>query len=150
MSSLTYDEGGLALANGTVSFEGDIVEAILVKSTYTPSKADTFAVLAAAEISGATGYVGGWNGSGRQALASKTIMTDAVNHRTVYDADDPAGWVLAAGDIVGGVIIAKKGSASDATAKLLFYLGLAGGNVTTNGSIFLFAFDVTGIRYIQH
>lgn len=126
MSSLVYDAGRYELrGGGAVAFTTDVIEYILVKSSYTPSRTDTGTVLATAEISGVSGYTGGYGGSGRKALGSKTIVDDPTNHRTNYNAADPSAYTLGAGDTVGGVIVAKKGAASDATAVLLAFLELA-------------------------
>lgn len=126
MSSLLFDSGRYELrGGGAVAFTTDVIEYILVKSTYTPNRTDTGTALAAAELSGVTGYTGGYGGSGRKALGSKTITDDPTNHRTNYNAADPSAWTLGAGDTVGGVVVAKKGAASDATAVLLAFLELA-------------------------
>jgi hypothetical protein len=126
MASLLYDAGRYELrGGGAVAFTTDVIEYILVKSTYTPSRADTGTVLATAEISGVTGYTGGYAGAGRKALGTKSITNDTTNHRTSYLAADPSAYTLGAGDTIGGVIVAKKGAASDATAVLLAFLELA-------------------------
>lgn len=147
MPSLTYNEGALALEDGSVDWAADDIEFIYVKNGYTPNQDDGHAVLAAAEISGVTGYTGGWGGSGRQLLASKTRVKDNATNRIVYDAADPVTRTIGPGDTIGGVIIMKKGAADDTTAVLLFYLATAA--TPTNGSDIDFAFDATGIRYLQ-
>lgn len=148
MASLVYNEGAYQLRNGgSVVFSTDTIEIILTKSTYTADKDDTNSVYAAAEISGVSGYTGGFGGAGRKVLASKTITKDTTNDRVVYDAADPSAWTLGAGDTVGGCIIGKKGSASDATAVPLFFLDHA--DVLTNGSMFTEVFDALGLAYTQ-
>lgn len=148
MASFMYNDGGYELRNGgSVNYASDTIEIILVKSTYTPNKDDTYTVLASAEISGITGYTGGYGGSGRKTLASKTITKDTTNDRDVYDAADPSAWTLGAGDTVGGAVIAKKGSADDTTAKLIAYIDLP--NTTTDGSSFPLTFSPDGIFYLQ-
>lgn len=125
MSSLLYDAGRYELrGGGAVAFTTDVIEYILVKSSYTPTRADTNSVLATAEISGVSGYTGGYGGAGRKALGSKSITNDTTNHWTAYLAADPSAWTLGAGDTVGGVIVAKKGAANDTTAVLLAFLEL--------------------------
>jgi hypothetical protein len=147
MASFTYNNGSYKLQHRDVDYLSDTIELVLVKSTYTPNKDDTNTVLAAAEISGVSGYVGGFGGAGRKVLASKTMTNDTANDRTVYDAADPSTWTLGTGDTIGGVIVQKKGSASDATAELLFFLDFT--DVPTNGSTFTLPFDANGIAYTQ-
>ena len=147
MSSFTYDAGSYGIQHRDVDFLSDTIEVILVKSTYTPAKSDTNSVYAANEISGVSGYAGGFGGAGRKVLGSKTITNDTVNHRTVFDAADPSAWTLGVGDTIGGAIIGKKGSASDATATPLFFLDFT--DVPTNGSTFSLIFDALGLGYTQ-
>ena len=147
MASLTYNIGSAGLGDGSLLWLTDTIEVILVKSTYTANKDDTNSVYAAAEISGVSGYVGGYGGAGRKVLASKTVTNDTANDRTVHDAADPSAWTLAVGDTVGGAIIGKKGAASDATAVPIFFLDFA--DVPTNGSTFTLQFHVDGIGYTQ-
>jgi hypothetical protein len=147
VASLVFNVGSYQLQHRDVDFASDTIEVILVKSTYTPNKDDTNSVYAAAEISGVSGYTGGYAGAGRKVLANKSITNDTTNDRTVYDADDPSAWTLGTGDTVGGAIIGKKGSANDTTAVPLFYLDFT--DVPTNGSTFTLQFNASGIAYTQ-
>lgn len=147
MPSLTYNAGSLALQNGTVNFAADTIEIILVKSTYTPNKDDVNGTPAASEITGVTGYVGGFGGAGRKVLATKTLVNDTVNDRTSYGAADPSAWTLGTGDTVGGAVIQKKGAAADATAIPLFFLDFT--DTPTNGSTFTLAFPGGIFAYTQ-
>jgi hypothetical protein len=145
MTAFLYTEGAYQLRNGgSVNFLSDTIQMVLVKSTYTPGKHDTNTILAANEISGVTGYVGGFAGSGRATLASKTITKNNTLDAIVYDADDPAAWTIGVGETIGGAVLIKKGSADDTTAVLLCYLGLAT-PIVTNGSDVELAFDADGI-----
>lgn len=148
MASLAYNIGSKSISDGTVNFLTDTIEIVLVKSTYVPNKDDSGATPAASEITGVTGYVGGFGGAGRKVLASKTVTNDTANDRTVFDAADPSAWTLGAGDTVGGAVIQKKGSASDATAIPLWFLDFT--DAPTNGSTFSLSFDALGISYIQN
>lgn len=148
MASMTFDEGAMQLeSGGSVNFASDTIEVILTKATYSPTLADTNTVLAAAEISGVSGYAGGYGGAGRKVLASKTKTKDGTLHRIVYDAADPSAWTLGVGDTVGGAIIGKKGSANDTTAVLLFFLDFT--DIPTNGSTFTLVFHADGMAYTQ-
>lgn len=148
MSSRLYNAGAKAIADRTVDFAADTIEIVLVKSTYTMNPDDVNGTPAASEITGVSGYVGGFGGAGRKVLATKTITNDTANDRTVFDAADPSAWTLGVGDTPGGAVIQKKGSASDATAVPLFFLSFTA--VPTNGSTFTLVFDALGIAYLQN
>lgn len=151
MASLVYNVGSYNLQDpqsaNAVDFKTATIEVILVKSTYSPNKDDTNSAYAAAEISGVSGYTGGWGGAGRKVLASKTITNDTTNDRTTYDAADPSAWTLGTGDTVGGAIIGKKGASDDTTAIPLFFLDFS--DVPTNGGTFTLSFHADGIAYTQ-
>jgi len=56
-------------------------------------------------------------------------------------------WTIAAGDTIGGMIVQKKGSASDATAIPLFFIDFT--DTPTNGGTVTVTFDPTGVGYTQ-
>lgn len=147
MSSFTFNAGSYGIQHRDIDYLSDTIEVIAMKSSYTPNKDDTFSVYAAGEISGVTGYTGGFGGSGRKALATKTITNDTTNDRTTYDADDPSAWTIGAGDTIGGFIIGKKGSASDATATPIFWLDVT--DTPTNGAALTLQFPAAGIGFTQ-
>jgi plastocyanin len=125
VASLTYNIGSFRIADRTVDFAADTIEVVAMKSTYTPNKDDTNSVLA----------------------ASKTITNDTTLDRTVFDAADPSAWTIAAGDTIGGFIIQKKGSASDATAIPLWFQDVT--DTPTNGAALTLTFDAAGLGYTQ-
>lgn len=146
MSSFTFNLGSYQVQHQDLDFLTDTMELLLVKDTYTPDRDDTSAVYAAAEISVA-GYTGGFGGSGRRVLGSKTLTNDTANNRTVYDAADPASWLLDPGEDVSGAIVGKKGTLDDTDAVPLFFIDF--GTKSTNGTDFVFAFDPSGLGYTQ-
>lgn len=147
MASGTYNDGSLKLQNGTVVWATDVIEILLVKSSYVFDKDHTAGTPAASEITGVSGYTGGFGGAGRKVLASKTLTNDTVNDRTVYDAADPSFGALGTGDTIGGAVIQKKGSANDTTAVPLFFHDFT--DIPTNGAVLNYAFDALGIGYTQ-
>ena len=147
MPNLTYNIGAVGIANGSLDFLVDTVEVLFTKSTYTANKDDTNTVLAAGELAALSGYVPGFGGAGRKILATKTVTNDTTLDRAVYDAADPSVWTIAAGDTIGGMIVQKKGAASDATAVLLFFIDFT--DTPTNGGTVTVTFDATGIGYTQ-
>jgi hypothetical protein len=72
---------------------------------------------------------------------------DTTLDRTVFDAADPSAWTIAAGDTIGGFIIQKKGSASDATAIPLWFQDVT--DTPTNGAALTLTFDAAGLGYTQ-
>lgn len=149
MASRMYNIGSYELRNGgAVNFATDVIELVLLKSSYAFDADHTGGTPAGSEITGVSGYAGGFGGAGRKALASKTITNDTTNDRTVYDAADPSSYGnLGTGDTIGGILVQKKGSASDATAVPLAFLDIT--DVPTNGSPFAIQFDAAGIFYLQ-
>jgi hypothetical protein len=148
MASGTYNAGSLALQNGGVVWASDTIEVIAVKSSYTFDPDHTAGTPAASEITGVSGYTGGYNGAGRKVLAGKSLTNDTTNNRTVYDATDPGSYgALGAGDTIGGYVVQKKGSADDTTAVPLFFLEVT--DTPTNGSPVSLAFHADGIGYTQ-
>jgi hypothetical protein len=147
VASLTFNIGSKSIIDRTVDFLSDTIEVIAMKSTYTPNKDDTNSVYAAGELATLTGYAGGFGGAGRKVLASKTITNDTTLDRTVLDAADPSAWTIAAGDTIGGFIVGKKGSASDATATPIFFQDVT--DTPTNGAALTLTFDSAGVGYTQ-
>lgn len=147
MPSRAYNDGMLKIVNRTVDYLNDTIEIVIVKSTYAHDPDHLNGTPAASEITGVSGYVGGFGGAGRKVLASKTITLDSALERIVFDAADPSAWTLGTGDTAGGVVIQKKGSASDATAIPLFFLDVV--DFPTNGGTFTLTFDAQGIDYLQ-
>lgn len=147
MASRGYNAGQLALQNGTVNFVSDTIEVVLVKSTYTHDPDHTAGTPAASEITGVSGYTGGFGGAGRKVLAGKSIAQDTATDRVNYLASDPSAWTLGTGDTAGGAVIQKKGSASDATAVPLWFLDVT--DFPTNGGTFTLSFPSGIIDFIQ-
>lgn len=148
MASRAYNAGMLALVNRTVDYLNDTIEIVIVKSSYVMDPDHTGGTPAASEITGVAGYTGGFGGAGRKVLASKTLTADNALDRVVWDAADPSTWTLGTGDTPGGLVIQKKGSASDATAIPLWFLDIV--DFPTNGGTLAITFDANGIDYIQN
>ena len=147
MASRGYNAGQLALQNGTVNFLTDVIEVVLLKSSYVHDPDHTAGTPAASEITGVAGYVGGFGGAGRKALAGKSIAKDDATDRINYMASNPSQYTLGTGDTAGGSLIQKKGSASDATAVPLWFLDIT--DFPTNGGTFDLSFPGGIIDFIQ-
>lgn len=95
-----------------------------------------------------TNYTGGYLGSGRKTLSSKTITEDTTNNRATFDAADPSTWtLLGAGNVLRYLFVAEP-ITSDAASRVVNVLDF-GADFTTNGGDFSVAFNAAGIAYIN-
>jgi hypothetical protein len=129
---------------GRINWLSDTIKVMLVTSGYTFNRDHDFASAVSSELSG-TGYVGGFGGSGRKTLASKTITEDDTNDRAVYDAADSVWTAINAGTAAGAIII-KEGT-SDADTELICFLD--GASVVTNGGDVTLVYPSTGAFYLS-
>ena len=95
MADFVYNYGGMYLWDGSYDLLTEAgAKVMLVDSTYAPDRDDQFVDDGGAndpidqEISGGSGYTGGFAGSGRKVLGSKTITIDLGNDRSDFDAAD--------------------------------------------------------------
>ena len=101
--------------------------------------------LADAEYAG-TGYTGGFNGSGRKALASKTLTEDDGNDRAELDAADPVYSAIGSGsESINQIAIIDETSQSADNAVDVLAIFDSNLPVTTNGGDVTFSPDAQGI-----
>lgn len=120
------------------------IKIMLFNSSYVPDKDHDFvsSITAATskELSG-TGYVAGFNGSGRKSLASRSVTRDDANDKIYFDAADVTWSGLNAGTIGGAAIIKEVTSDSDSILVAL----LDPADLVTNGSDVTIQFAADGI-----
>jgi hypothetical protein len=126
------------LTSGTpvarVDFLSDTLKVMLVTSAYTASAADRFVSSAAgAEIS-VSGYVGGFGGAGRLALASRTLTVDDAGNRALANAAGLTWTALGSGATIAAAILFKE-LTSDALSPMVAYFAVTatptnGGNIS--------------------
>jgi hypothetical protein len=146
MASKWYGTGLLAMVNGTIAFTSDTIKAILVSDSYTYDADHDFANdVSSTELNG-TGYTGGFNGSGRKTLASKTITNDTTNDRVEYDFADITWTALNAGTI-GGVVLVKEVT-NDAASPIIAFLDPT--NLVTNGGDVTLVINAEGALQISY
>ena len=105
MASKWYPSGLKAVADGTVNYLTDTIKVFPVNSGYVYNAAHShISDVVANELSG-TGYTGGFGGSGRKTLASKTITVNGTHIE--FDAADVVWAAINAGTF-GGLIVAKE------------------------------------------
>jgi hypothetical protein len=148
MATFVYNKAAEDIASGAVDLLNDTIKTMLVTSAYTPNRDDLVVDAGGgsdaldAEIS-VSGYTGGWGGSGRKALASKTLTTDNTNDRAEFDAADLTWTTLGSGATIAGMILIKEGASNDTTSRLIAYLDVT--DTATNGGDISFTFDAEGI-----
>lgn len=128
MASGVYNSGKRDIADGTIDLVNDTIKVILVTSSYTPNADHDFADDLTNELSG-TGYTGGFNGSGRKTLSSKSWSTDNTNDRAEFTATIPTWSGINAGSPKYAILV--KEITNDAATRLIAWLDL--GTVVTNG-----------------
>lgn len=112
----------------------DSIKVMLIGTTtpYTANNDHRFVSSAAgSELTGVSGYTGGFGGAGRKTLASRTLSADDTNDWGIFDAADVLWTALGTGDTIGGAIVFKE-LTSDALSPMIAYFALT--NTPTNGS----------------
>lgn len=146
MASKWYGTGLKSMVDATIAFSSDTIKAILVNASYTYDADHDFANdVSGNELTG-TGYTGGFGGSGRKTLASKTITNDTTNDRVEYDCADITWTALNAGTI-GGVVLVKEVT-NDAASPIIAFLDPT--NLVTNGGDVTLVIDAEGILQISY
>lgn len=126
-----------------IDLGADTIKAMLVNTTLTVNPDNDFvADIVANEIS-TGGYTGGFGGSGRKLLASKTITADDANDRGAFGCANITWAALATGATIGGIVLFKE-LTSDALSPLICYLAIT--NLPTNGSDVVADFSAGALR----
>lgn len=114
MPSALYNSGSMNLWDGVIDILTETKDKVMLidNVTYTFDRDHDLvdeggaADLIDAEVSG-TGYVAGYGGSGRKALASKTITVDKTNDRSDFDAADITWTGIDVGDVGAAVLVVE-------------------------------------------
>lgn len=134
------------MVDRTIDFANDTIKAILVDDTYVYDADHDFANDVSADELTGTGYTGGFGGSGRKTLASKTITNDTANDRVEYDFADITWTALNAGTI-GGVVLVKE-ITNDAASPIIAFLDPT--NLVTNGGDVTLVVNAEGAMQISY
>src|SRR6267143_919627 len=142
MASLVYNFAKSGFADGTLDCDSgtQVYKTMLVASAYTPDPDQHFVSSVTNELSG-TGYTGGFAGSGRKALASRTATTNTTNDRAELSAANVTWTAINAGTAAAAVIY--KENTSDADSVLVAYIDIV--DVVTNGGDFTIQWATNGI-----
>jgi hypothetical protein len=140
MASGWFTNGLLKLLDGTIDIDTSTLKVMLIDSTYTldPDQDNVDITgtsdLAAKEISGASGYTGGYAGSGRKTATITLQQNDSSNRVDIAIAD--LTWTsLGTGATIGGAaLIYETGGADTSAIPIAFWdttdTPTNGGNVT--------------------
>ena len=146
MASLTSNRFRKLLLDGDVDLVNDSgIKVMLVGSGYTPNKDHNFASQVTSELSG-TGYAGGFNGSGRKALASRTVTQDDTNDVAYFDAADVVWTAINAGTVAYAIVI--KEVSADSDSPILVVVDVSP-DVVTNGGDYTISWAADGICKIS-
>lgn len=137
----TFQSGVMKCMDGTIALLTDTIKVYAVKSSYTPNRDHDF-VGDTTEITGVSGYTGGFGGAGRKTLASKTLTVTDASDLFAFDAADVAFGALGTGDTIGGFVITKE-ITNDAASPIVAFNGIT--NTPTNGASVTLQFDAAGI-----
>lgn len=122
------------IADNTLNLLSDTIKVMLVDASYTGNRDDDFVDDGSAndpqshELSG-TGYTGGFAGSGRKTLASKTITEVDASDRAEFTAANVTWTAINAGTI-GGLVLIKE-ITNDAASLVIAFLDPS--DLVTNG-----------------
>jgi hypothetical protein len=148
LANVVYNRFKKRVLDGNISLSSDTLKVMLVTSTYTPDPDHDFVDAGGgsdpldAEIA-VTGYTGGWSGSGRKTLASKTFTESDSTNEAYMDAADLTWVGLAAGATIVGAILIKEGVSDDTTSELLVYFDIT--DTATDGNDITLQWHATGL-----
>lgn len=140
--SLITTAGKAAMLTAATAWGAATIKVVLVGDGYTPdSTATNLTTAATYEVTGA-GYTGGYGGSGRKTLASKTVTADQSDEVARLDAADLTWTALDAGLVRYALLVIETGG-SDATSVLLACLDVPA--TLTDGADFTLTWPESGL-----
>ena len=144
--ALVYNHFKAVEANGTLDLLTDTLKVMLVGSTYTANADHDYVNPSAYQMElGGTGYTGGYLGSGRKTLSSKTVTEDDTNDRGTFTAAPVTWTAINAGTAAAAIIIRERAATGDTMSELIAYIDTGGFPVVTNGGDFTVQWSANGI-----
>lgn len=132
MASNLYNPGLEKLLDGTIDYENDTINVLLVDTSHTFTKTNEFVSDIVANEASGTGY-------SRKTLANKSLALDG--DQVEYDADNPTYTALDAGTIASAVIF--KQVTNDADSPLIANIDFP--DLVTNGSDVELLINIDGL-----
>lgn len=148
MVDFHYNETAKKVYDQTLDMLVDVIKCGLSTSTHVPNRDDDFLDevggddFVDGELSG-TGYAGGFGGSGRKTLASKTIVVDKANDRAEFDAADITWTAISAGTAAQATLL--KEITNDLASLCIVNVDSGGFPIVTNGGDLSIQWNVEGI-----
>ena len=139
MASNLYNPGLEKLLDGTIDFENDTINVLLVDTNHTFDKTHDFVDDIVANEASGTGY-------SRKTLANASIALDAGNDRVEFDADNPSYTALDAGTIAAAIIFKQVNDDTD--SPLIAQIDFA--DLVTNGSDVELQINSEGLFYVTN
>lgn len=139
MASNLYNPGLEKLLDGTISFESDTINVLLVDASHTFDKTHEFVSDIVANEASGTGYA-------RKTLANAAIALDAANDRVEFDADNPSYTALNAGTIAAAIVF--KNVTNDADSPIIAQIDFA--DLVTNGSDVELQINSEGLFFVTN
>jgi hypothetical protein len=141
-----YNKFKTKLADGTIDWDTTTnIKVMLVGTGYTFDAEHDFVGDIVAQESSGSGYVGGYTGAGRKAIATRTVVqVDASDRAELRTADGSVTWTaINVGAVKAAVIFHE--ITSDAASELIAYIDTTGFPVTTNGGDFTINWNAAGV-----
>lgn len=136
-----YNKGKFSVMGGSVILLTDTLKLMLVGASAPFDPDHNFVSdLVSHEVSG-TGYAGGFGGSGRKALTSRTLTEDDSNDRVTFTATNVT-WTSINVGVVAAAILFKEVS-SDSDSPVLVFVDFP--NLTTGGGDLTLQWDPGGM-----
>lgn len=136
-----FTSGIMKAMDGTIALLTDTIKTVLTAAAYSNNRDHDF-IADLTEISGASGYTGGFGGGGRKTLGSKVFTVDDANDWFYFDAADVSYGALGTGATIGGQACGEE-ITSDAASPVFVFNGCT--DTPTNGSPVTFQFDAGGL-----
>lgn len=139
MASNLYNPGLEKLLDGTIDFENDTINVLLVDTNHSFDKTHEFVEDVDTNEASGTGY-------SRKTLANASIALDAANDRVEFDADNPSYTALDAGTIAAAIIF--KQVTDDSDSPLIAQIDFA--DLVTNGSDVELQINSEGLFFVTN
>ncbi len=149
MALTVYNEAKYLVSIGELNLSSDTLKVMLVTQGYIVDPNHTYAddgtlvSPAQYEVAG-TGYIGGWNQTGRREILNKLVVRDPITSR-IRLFGDYLIWNPINVGVVGGLIIVREGESSDDDTLLLGYTNEGGFPFPTDGGEIQVRWNTNGI-----
>jgi hypothetical protein len=150
MASGLFNQAMVDILKGAIDFDTDTLKVMLVTSSFVfdpdtqvvDTGGDDVNDPSYCEIAPASGYVGGFAGSGRKTVAVEVVKDDEGNLVNVlFESGGNTTWEsVAAGVTVGGAILIKEAT-DDTDSRVIGWFEIT--DTATNGQDFVLAWNAT-------